>query len=1141
MTKSSSLRRGLCGRRLGMPNVGVAGRSIALLLLGVALGVAATSGAGAWRIASRNEPLRCDVVISVAAGQSNPITVSQESAEYLKAASRVWEQSPDEKTALAWPQWRAAWLAGVCADSLGDVRHAATWMSRFRSSFEGARGSYSPSDVFYLDLVASRIMPVEQRVTSLLPFMNAAFLANEEPDPFPQVIDELKKARDKARGGNIIDRVRLMSWLLLAGELVVEADPGTPPAGLLRNAIQGFEEGFQILAEVEKAVADDPAQEGVLTSSEENALIAMRFDAVRVRQAAIKKREALAKEKEFERLDALREVIAAEKAVMGQIGRLSIATMDRDWSGAQKAGEAALEQIGLTQDLARQKRDYYLLDEPKVVDTNDQWKALDPPVGPISTDIVSTVKVLMGLASARLAEAQLAAQVASLRANEPVQPQADKEITALLDKSDVLIRRATEKVPADSAEGFDPDNAIAPYVRGLIDETRARLATYTKLGDAAAVKDVADTRQRAVDAYEALKPALEKWGADVTASFLIVDAQKRLVAISGAGPAREGAATLSQAGRAADAWAVLGDAAELHASQEVVIDRADAARRGRRSSDVAIAELDRALETRMIPAGDIMATIARAAIVLHDVGTTLSQRENGQPVEVDKKPLSEKLELVESSLRKAIDGLPADAAGHPRGWAWLALCLAYRSQVADDATASSNYVKETQRLAQDALFELTKAPPEKDAWDPGYVEAVVAAQVALGHAAAKMLPSHRDESRLAFAAAIDNASSLPFADADFRMLGSPLLAALAAGDSGGGAKLAQEERALRQMMTRFVEASFALRFGSPEQAASQMTEAVTLGNSATDERKAQFDASTELNRADGFDVHISLPDSIRAFAALSQITAGEPETALRTLIAIAMPEAKLPAGGDWVLSAAGQKVIKQSLSKIQSPLAAYAMAAAIELFVDRIDLSRIEEMQPLLQLAVSAQKQTESLLSATRVAGRYPHIQDLTSQLARRLGNPKYHQENAANAIAKGDVSGAIAGLRSALRRQPRELALWEQLFTLEISRLSTSQSPAVIQSLRDELTTASTLGLIKPFQQHFFAGELSAVTGDYASAATHFERAAGLADSASRKAIATARATSSRLRESRAKSAVDSQGPPRRSPTPEMPRNVST
>lgn len=1099
-------------------------QSMWLLCLGVAIGAGLTAYLSCFADGRNWRGVRWSSRATVdAIADRGSLARASSPVEGLALASTEWEQANNANGAAGWPAWRSAWLAAVCADSLGKSTDAAAWIAHYQAAFAPARDQFPAADVLYLDIVAGRLSPAPRSFAAYLPIGLFCFLAEADPDPFPQVIDELKKARTTAATGNIVDRVRLMSWLLLAGELVVEADAGTPAAGLLRNAVQAFEEGFEILADIEKVIADDPSQENLLTSTTDNALIAMRFDAVRVRQAAIKKREVLAKEKEFERLDALRELIAADKALMGQIGRLSMATMDRDWSGAQKAGEAALEQIALTQGIARQKRDYYLLDEPKVVDTNDQWKALEQPVGPISSDIVSTVKVLMGLAAARLAEAQLAVQVAALQHNAPVQPQGDKEITALLDASELLVRRATEKVPDDSAEGFDPDNAIAPYVRGLVAETRARLATYTRPGDAAAVKGVAEARQQAVDAYGALKPALEKWGADVTASFLIADAQKRLAAISSTTPARDAAATLNQAGRAADAWAVLGDVVELHASKEVAIDRADAARRGRRPSDLSLAEFDRALETRMIPAGDLAATIARAAIVLHEVGTSLAQRDNARPVDVEKNPLSERLEPVESSLRKAINELPADAATRPRGWAWLALCLAYRSQVADDATASANYVKETQRLAQDALFELKKAPPEKDAWDPGYVESVVAAQLALGHAAAKTLPSHRDESRLAFAAAIDNASSLPFADADFRMLGSPLLAALAAGDSGGGAKLAQEERALRQMMTRFVEASFALRFGSPEQAANQMSEAVSLGNAARDERKEGFDASTELSRADGFDVHISLPDSIRAFAALSQITAGAPATAIRTLVAITSPEAQLPGGDDWMLSSAGQRAIAESLSKIQSPLAGYAMASALDVVVDRVDLSQVEKMQPILQLAASAQRQTETLLTATRVAGRYPHIKELNRQLALRLSNPTYHQENATAAIAKGDVSGAISGLRSALRRQPKEPSLWEQLLTLEMNQLARDPSARKISELRKELDKASRLNFLSVYQQSFYAGELCLVEGRFDEAAKYFEHASHSTSSASERARAIARATMARLRAQRtAASGID-------------------
>jgi hypothetical protein len=336
---------------------------------------------------------------------------------------------------------------------------------------------------------------------------------------------------------------------------------------------------------------------------------------------------------------------------------------------------------------------------------------------------------------------------------------------------------------------------------------------------------------------------------------------------------------------------------------------------------------------------------------------------------------------------------------------------------------------------------------------------------------------------------------------------------LAAGDSGGGVKLAQEERALRQMMTRFVEASFALRFGSPEQAASQMAEAVTLGSAASAERNAGFDASAELSRADGFDVHLSLPDSIRAFAALSQITAGEPAKAIRTIVAITSPDTAIPGSEDWVFSQFGQKAIRECVASLQSPLAAYAMAASLEAVIDRVDLARLDEMQPLLQLAIDAQKSTDTLLAATRVAGRYPHIHELNNQLGQRLSNPQYHQENAATAIAKGAISEAIDGLRAALRRQPREHMLWEQLLSLEIGRLTGEHSATGVLQLKKELEYAGRVGLITKYQQNFYSGELCVLQGHFAEATTLFEQAAMCSKTSLERALAIAKVTAARIR----------------------------
>ena len=1043
---------------------------------------------------------------------------SDKPADCLKALEETWGEA-NQGDVDCWPQWRTAWEAGVCADTLGKPQDAEIWMTRFRNDF--AKGTFPQGDILYLELVANRIAPT-QRTTGptihffepRLPFSGILLLANDAPDPFSQVIEELKRSRATVKADNsIIERIRLMSWLLLAAELVVEAPSDTPQAALLRNAVHGFNEGFTILSEVEAEIVADPAKQALLTNTTEHALIAMRFDAVRVRQVAMKKRQSLAQEKEFERLDSLREVIAAEKVLVEQIGRLALATLDHDWAGAERAGQQSLDQIAATQNVARIKRDYYLLDEPKVIDSSDQWKALDPVVGPVSTSIASTVKSMMALATARLAEQSLADDIASIATGSAPDGPRIKKIGELIVQSDTLANRALQKVVDDPVDGFDTENPLAEYVRGLVAETRGRLATYARLGDAATVQGAADDFRKAADSYSAVEPLLKKWNGDPTASWLVRDAKSRVAALQNADVAQGESATLTQAGRTRDAWIVLGNAASRHATKDILLGRADAARRGRQPYSEALAELDRAIESKAIAEDDAAAAIARAAFVLQRVGTTLAQRNGIKPVDVNMQTLANELEPVEKSLRASIVALNPDAVERAHSWAWLSLCLAYKSQVVSDQESRKQSVKESQRLAQDALFELNKTRPQKDEWNPAFVEAAVAAQLALGHVALKTLPSHRDESRLAFAAAVDNAASLPFVDADFRMLGSPLLAAIASTDADGGAKLAQEERAMRQMMTRFVEASFALRFGSPEQAAVQMSEAAALSIQGPQGVASAFDASSELARADGFDVHISLPDSIRAFAALAKMSVGESEAALRILVLLTNPNAQFPEGASWYQTTLGKQLLADAVLQVQSPLVAYAIAAGLEALVDLVPLDRVREIQPILKIATDAQKKTDSLLASSRVGDRYPHIQSLSTNLRLRFNNPEYHRERATSAVHRGDLKEAVEGLRSALRRQSNQESLWSQLFHLEIQRLSTRPSADANGEVRKEILLASELGFINVYQQSFFEGQILMLEGKFADAATCFDNAAHAQSSDREKMLAVALATSSRLK----------------------------
>lgn len=1033
--------------------------------------------------------------------------------EVLELAETTWRKDRTNLSPEEWPKWRCAWLAGVCADSLGSHQSATNWMSKFEEYFDVNEQNFRDTDIRYLTIVAARFKKKPQFSSTLWPACLFGMVVNGNVNPLPQILDELKKSRKAITDDNIVERVRLMSWLLLAGEIIVESENGSPSAGLLRNAINAFDEGFSILADLEQTFAEYPAQESLLTSTPENALVAMRLDAVRVRKASIESRESLAKEKEFERLDALRELIAAEKSLMDEVGRTSFAVMNHDWIGVRDAGDKALEHVASMQEITRKKRDYYLLEEPKAISTDNQWSAIDPAITPVSSGVVSSVKSMIALAAARLAEVKLSVLVENQNNGGEKETDKEKEVIHLLDSSDSLVQRATVKIDDDPADGFDPENAIAPYIRGLVLETRARLSTYSKIGDADLLRDIKDSTKRAKAAFEELQPKFEKWGADVAAAYLLEDAKRRIEALSDESIAIIEATSLSKTGHVDEAWNLLGQSAEVLGSHEVLLERANAARRAKRKSEDTLAELDRAEASRLIPAHDIDAAITRAGLVLQDIGVLLSTRQASEVARVDQAHALAELTAVEKKLKTAIEKTAPANSSLPKAWAWLSLCLAYESQTTSDPKVIERLVKETKRLAQDALFELNKNPPKGDDWNPSHVEAVVAAQLALGHAAAKALPSYRDESRLAFAAAIDNSTSLPFNNAHFRLLGSPLLSALAAGDSGGSGKLAQEERALRQMMTRFVEASFALRFGDQQSAADQMEEAVRLHTATSSKKGSQFDASSELQQADGFDVHISLPDSIRAFAAMSQTNTGNPEEALRTLLAITIPEPSLPTALGWPLTEDGKNLVNQAISKSQSPLVALALALALEEVVDGVDISDVEMVEPLIVLAIKSQMRTSELLEATRVADRYPHIISLNRQLGMRLKDANHHQAIAQAKQAKGDIIGAIAALRAAIRRQPREQLLWKTLLSLEVNRISADPTNATITDLRAEVREAAKLDLLDDYQSHFYSGELNFLEKHYSEAATQFDQAAAIAATETEKAQAIAKAAIARIR----------------------------
>ena len=99
-----------------------------------------------------------NAVVDALSDREASASFSVKAADCLKALEKTWSGEHEDKLDC-WPQWRTAWEAGVCADTLGKPQDAELWMTRFRNDF--AKGNFSKGDILYLELVANRVAPAQ--------------------------------------------------------------------------------------------------------------------------------------------------------------------------------------------------------------------------------------------------------------------------------------------------------------------------------------------------------------------------------------------------------------------------------------------------------------------------------------------------------------------------------------------------------------------------------------------------------------------------------------------------------------------------------------------------------------------------------------------------------------------------------------------------------------------------------------------------------------------------------------------------------------------------------------------------------------------------------------------------------------------
>jgi hypothetical protein len=366
---------------------------------------------------------------------------------------------------------------------------------------------------------------------------------------------------------------------------------------------------------------------------------------------------------------------------------------------------------------------------------------------------------------------------------------------------------------------------------------------------------------------------------------------------------------------------------------------------------------------------------------------------------------------------------------------------------------------------------------------------------------------------LAFAAAFDETAKLPYGQAPIKILGSPLLTAVSGRGERASAKLAVEERRRRRMMTRFVEAAFTLRFGEPAAAAEQMETALQIaaGGGAGG---GPLDAARLMKQADGFDAQVTLRDSIRAFKSLGDAAAGRGREALDAALRILAPEA---AG-----RAIDERQLEVAVSRVQSPLAGFALTTALEQNIVELDLSDSSGRRALLiRHAKRSQARTAELLQSQRLRNRYPHLVALNAEAGKRLNSPDYYLQRGEELLRQGRPRAAIAQFEAGVKRHPESQALWAGLLDAQIDMLARGAADAAaLDGLLARLDAAADADRLSPFDHAYYRAVVLERLDKQRDALASFQHAESLAHVAAQRVLAASKAASLRARIAVAKAA---------------------
>lgn len=801
---------------------------------------------------------------------------------------------------------------------------------------------------------------------------------------------------------SVEDRVRFATWALMVAEIAIE------PYGLVSTASDLFDDGQAAIAELSEELAADPeSQRAFVTRSP---LLAARLDAAVVRQERIAARRALAREEERKRLNDLRMIATAFRAGLAAQSESQAWAALGDATRAEKTLTEAWRALDGIDRAVRESRDYFLMeDEPDLEANPDATLITEVPTAFRAPAIASNAKALAAL------------RLLSTLGQAGDELYRNPEAAAILEKSVSWASGALaeDADPPDAPRGSSPDNVFALYARGRAKSLAAALRAWRDPIDKRVASDVAKSLKEAAEDYKA---ALEKLKGDedttiharLTEGLQELESPERvMVRIAG----------LVDAGMMDRAVTEARSLAMRRPEPDHIALYLDTARR----AGVPVAELQEwcrqyvsggaGLEPTASPA--LRNAVGRLAV--EAAASRMTAAEWSQATPQEREAVARATLVAREVVSTPAGAGEADAATLAAtrslltAYAWLASPdlaggKALLAGAVEDARNAEIFLSRSRQGAQDR---------EHDTDVLGSRESLVHCRLARGFLAIALLPDYRDEARLAFAAALDEAGRLPVGGRDHGMLGSPLLTSILRGNGEGqAAKLVAEERSARQAMTRFVEACFAMEFGAPTQATEQFRIARDIAERGNGTAQAA-DASEMMRGADGFDVAITLPESMAAFETLGLVAAGKHDEALRSGAMLARSQAGRT---DRVGAAEGVDfgTLAGDVASLHSPLVAYALAKALGARLDAMAIGRDPARADVLQMLRACHSRCVALLDTARQRDRYPHLVQMVVDQGRELDDPKAFLP-AVN----------VAAVERGLRRHPSSTALWNAYFEL--------------------------------------------------------------------------------------------------------------